>query len=64
MNIEERATILQYKHEEIFDNIRNDKDLITEATKLAMVDFPSIELDEATVIADEVLNLYKEIEVI
>lgn len=61
LNAEEKATILQYKHEEIFDNIKNDKDLITEAIELSMIDFPDIDRNEATAIADEVLNIYREI---
>ena len=55
------AMTLQYEHEDEFDNISSDVELMKRAQKLAHEEF-SITNEDAIKIGREVLKLYDEVE--
>ena len=58
MESKEKAIIIQYMYENLFDNITENKDLLTEATNMALQEFVGIEVEEAKQIGKEVVSLY------
>lgn len=58
MESKERAIIIQYMYEDLFDGITKNEDLLTEAKTAALKEFVGIDIAEADKIGEEVVRLY------